>query len=402
MRQRLVSLFCIGLAALALNSSPSQAQNKEMKEWTFLVYLNGHNSLDQFGPMNIKQMEKVGSTDQLNIVVQWASMSFDKTKRLLVTKSTNQNQVTSPIVEEPGLIDMGDYNSLVDFIKWGAEHYPAKHYMVDVWNHGGGWHDVTRIDASNGVIKPTDISWDDRTGHVITTEQLGLALGTAAKNIGHKIDVYASDACLMAMAEVGAEMKSSVSVMVGSEEVEPGAGWPYDDFLSTWVKAPRSSAAEVGKMLSHAYAAAYSGGQYGHQDITMSVVDLNKMDAISASMKAFVEEVKSLNPAMRAKVLSTAQASLSYTYDDYKDMTDFITRLEKSGVNLRATVLSNLRDAVKQSVLENDASGAYANSRGLAFWFPNDRETYQQYAQRYAGLQFNKDTNWNDVLSVLY
>lgn len=401
MRQRLTMLLCLGLA-LALNSNPSHAQNKEMKEWTFLVYLNGNNSLDRFGPINIKQMEKVGSSDQLNIVVQWASMSFDKTKRLYVTKSNDAQNVTSPIIEEPGQIDMGDYNSLVDFIKWGAEHYPAKHYMVDVWNHGGGWHNITRIDAKSGGIKPTDISWDDRTGNVITTEQLGAALSDAAKIIGHKVDVYASDACLMAMAEVGAEIKNGVQVMVGSEEVEPGEGWPYDDFLAAWSQAPKSSPAEVGKILSHTYLAAYSGGQYGNKDVTMSAIDLTKMDLINANMKAFAEDMKALDPTKRALVLKTAQDTQKYYDDDYKDLTDFLARLEKSDLNIRASVLTNLKDAIKQSVIANDVSGGYADSHGLAFWLPEDKGTYEQYSKRYSGLQFNKDTNWNDVLSTLY
>ena len=135
-----------------------------VKDWTFLVYLNGNNSLDSFGPVNIEQMEKVGSTNKVNVVVQWASLSAGKTVRLLAKKSADPTKVTSPIVQDLGKADMGDYRTLVDFIKWGAATYPAKHYFIDVWDHGSGWHG-RRLEtmAAGGGFKPMDISWDDNT-----------------------------------------------------------------------------------------------------------------------------------------------------------------------------------------------------------------------------------------------
>src|SRR5207249_2834038 len=40
-------------------------------KWTFLVYLDAANNLRDFGPLNFNQMEQVGSTADVNIVVQW-------------------------------------------------------------------------------------------------------------------------------------------------------------------------------------------------------------------------------------------------------------------------------------------------------------------------------------------
>ena len=36
---------------------------KELKEWTALLFLNGHNNLDEFGEMNLNQIEEVGSSE---------------------------------------------------------------------------------------------------------------------------------------------------------------------------------------------------------------------------------------------------------------------------------------------------------------------------------------------------
>src|SRR4051812_25347735 len=100
MRMRIAAKLFQGLVlalAIVVSSSASAAVEKE---WTFMVFLNGNNNLDRFGTTNLKQMETVGSTNDLNIVVQWASEAASTTKRLLVQKSSDPSKVTSPIVQE--------------------------------------------------------------------------------------------------------------------------------------------------------------------------------------------------------------------------------------------------------------------------------------------------------------
>ena len=127
-----LSLVSFSLSARADDPNPQQG----VKEWTMLVYLNGHNNLDSFGAININQMEQVGSTKDLNIVVQWASSQGGSTKRLLVKKDNDTNTVTSPVVQDMGKVDMGDWHNVVEFVKWAHVKYPAKHYFLDIWDHG--------------------------------------------------------------------------------------------------------------------------------------------------------------------------------------------------------------------------------------------------------------------------
>ena len=118
-------------------------------------------------------MEKVGSTKDVNVVVQWASLDNGNTQRLFVTQDSSP-EVKSLVVEDLPAVDMGDYRNLVEFVRWGAKNYPAKKYFVDVWNHGSGWHNLMAGGRSGGITI-SDISYDDKTGNVITTEQLGQA-----------------------------------------------------------------------------------------------------------------------------------------------------------------------------------------------------------------------------------
>lgn len=397
MRWNLRNLW-IALALVTSLVGNSAYASKPMKEWTILVYINGHNNLDYFGAKNIKQMERVGSSDQVNIVVQWASAAASDTKRLYVTKSTNPNNVTSTVVQSLSPVDMGSAQSLVDFAKWGVENYPAKHYFVDVWNHGNGWHKSVNA----GRMQPKDISWDDRFGTFITTKELGQAMTTIAQAIGHKVDVYGSDACMMAMAEVAGEMKDSVQIFTGSQETEPGDGWPYDAFLAPLVANPMMTAEELGNTLSDAYLAAYQGGQFGTQDVTFSSYNLEKWAGFEKAMADFSAQIASLPASELKKVKAAADATQSFYDYDYRDLSDFMARLSSASIQgLRPDVVAALNNSVNSLVVKSVATSYYSGAHGLSIWLPTDRYSYSQYSAKYTNLEFNTATSWGATLNKL-
>jgi hypothetical protein len=403
MRIALLSLFVfLFVVPRTANATPA------VKEWTFMTFLNGDNSLDSYGPFNINEMEKVGSSDQVNVVVQWASSEAGKAVRLYVKKDNDTNSVTSPVVQDLGVVDMGDYHSVVDFVKWSVQNYPAKHYFLNIWDHGGGWHFQSQFRAFSlaggaatpgSVITPQDISWDDGSGHFISTQQLGLALGEAAKAVGHKIDLYGSDACLMAMPEVAMEMVDSVEIYAGSEETEPAAGWPYTKLLQQWEAAPTSTATQVATMLTTDYVKSYSNGEHGTEDVTFSAFDLSKIEGVAQSMKALSADLRALDSSGKAKALSAIGKTRTYRYADYGDLIDFLTQLQKSGVNVSARSVQNVNDAAKALVIANAANGMYqGNSNGASIWLPSDSSTLNSYLEKYHGLRFDKDTSWSSAL----
>ena len=110
------------------------------KKWTVMVYMAGDNSLDQNGLDDLSEMKKVGSTNDINVIAQ-----FDRaqpgipTRRFYLKKGTT---IDADAVQSLGETDTGDPAALIDFIKWGANSYPADHYMLVLWNHGQGWDDT--------------------------------------------------------------------------------------------------------------------------------------------------------------------------------------------------------------------------------------------------------------------
>jgi hypothetical protein len=390
-----------GLMSLAAGAKAQAATEANApKEWTMMVFLNGHNNLDRFGALNINQMEQVGSTEDINIVVQWASESAhpNATKRLLVQKDDDAQKVTSPIVQELGKVDMGDYRNLIEFVQWTVAHYPAKRYFIDVWDHGTGWHRLN-LNQRDGapVLQPTDISFDDATGNKITTAQLGIAMAESAKAIGHNVDLYASDACLMAMVEVAQEMAGSVDVFAGSEEVEPGAGWPYHAFLKRWAAAPSISAAEVSKILADEYVKSYAGSLW---QVNFSSFDMTKLSGLNDSIRELGAQLRKLDKASAKQAMGAASKTLRFYTPDYADLGDFTVQLESTRT-LDAAWTQSVRARISEFVLTNRYTPKFAKAQGVAIWLPTSLSKLDQYSERYKSLQFDGISGWSDTLSQL-
>lgn len=393
--QRLL-LFIVAISfSLTAKAANELSLPLAQKEWTFLLFLNGHNNLSSYGDMNLKDMEKTGSTDQLNLVVEWGKSDDNVTRRLLVTKSTDPTKVTSPTIMGLEDRDMGDYKNLVDFVKWGVDNFPAKHYMVAVWNHGSGWHFEKLKRAQNGSIGVNDISFDDNTGNHITTEQLGQAMAEIKQYIGRNVDIYGSDACLMAMVEVAAEMKDSVDYFVGSEETEPGEGWPYAPWMQKWAAAPQSTPAEVSVSLSKEYLKAYSGGVYGNKPGTFSAMDLSKLDAVIASSAKVAANLKSLSAADLKKIKGALPKVQDFYYSDYKDYGDFLKVVNGLPVAKDAKLLERAAADVKSLVISVDSSPSYKKSTGVSIWLP---EYPSSDMERYKGLAYDRAANWSALI----
>lgn len=379
------------LAAFAGDANPPS--QPDTKDWTVMVFLNANNNLDSFAPLNINQMEVAGSTDRVNVVVECTREGASETQRYLIQKDTDTSTVSSPVLESLPKVDMGDINSLKDFIQWGMQKYPAKHYMVDIWNHGSGWEK-----KSFEIVK--GVSYDDSTGNHITTTQLGACLRDLAQKRGSKLDIISYDACLMQMAEVCAEVADGANYQVASEETIPGAGWPYDTWLTQVVAKPDASPAEVGQMLVNAYHECYDGGAQGHMSGTLSTVDLSKIAGISAAADTFSHALVA-NPANLPKVLEAIRNTQSYAEPSHHDVNDFV---DQATATIKDQAVADagaaLKAAVNAAVLSTEYTGSgMAKSTGFAIWIPT--YTSQSLMSSYKELAWAKGGKWSEFVTTL-
>lgn len=116
-----------------------------MKAWTVLVFMAADNNLDLFALKDLHELERLGSTDEVDVVVQIDRYGDGRTgpaSRGRIVKDANWDKYNIHFVsalEEIGETDTGDPQVLRSFIEWGALAFPAERYMLVLWNHGSGW-----------------------------------------------------------------------------------------------------------------------------------------------------------------------------------------------------------------------------------------------------------------------
>jgi len=270
-------------------------------------------------------------------------------------------------------VDMGDYNSVIDFGKWAKAAYPANHYMLVIWNHGAGWVKNLKANINKGI------SYDEETGNHINTPQMGEIL----KAIGG-VDVYGSDACLMQMAEVDYEIKDYAQYIVGSEETEPGDGYTYNLLLGPLVAKPTMDAAALGKLAVDAYS-----DHYGTQDHTQSLVLASAMNGLVPVINDFVKAAMAAN---EKELIKTAlDGTQAYAYADNKDLWHFLSLYSASSRDAAVKAKAKLlQDYITGTlVLHNRVNSTYENSKGLAVYLPG-----YGFNADYNDLAWAKASNW--------
>jgi len=370
--------------------APSQAaEAKADKEWTIMVYVNGKNNLERFAMSDMNEMEKIGSTDKINIVTEVGRINgYDTsdgdwvgTRRYLVQKDNDTGKIGSPVVQDLGKVDMGDYKHMAEFANWAKTKYPAKKYMFVAWNHGSGW-----VKSMDMVTK--GISYDDETNNHITTPQLGMALQSMGK-----VDVYGSDACLMQMPEVNYEIRKSVDYIVGSEETEPGDGYTYDLLLGPLAKNPGMSAKDLGKLAVDAYSDHY---QSVSQDSTQSLIDSGAMDAFLGLLNEFA--ASAMASGEKTQVKSALGSAQSFAYRDNKDLWHFLNLYAASSGNadVKAKISKLQEFLLGNLVLHNRVNGKFANgnTKGLAIYMPAS-----SFNSAYKNLSWASASKWDEFIN---
>jgi hypothetical protein len=363
---------------------------QDTTNWTVLVYMNADNDLERYAIDNLNQMEKIGSTDRVKIVVQVdrhpsydeSNGNWTNTRRYLITKDNNAFIVHSALVQDMGEMDMGDPDTLRDFIHWGQQNYPADHYCLVMWNHGSGW----RSPSAKKVLT-RDISFDYTDNSSIRITNLQNALSTA-----QPIDVVAFDACMMQMLEVAYELRNSARIMVGSEGAPPAEGYIYDRWLSNLIASPGMDARTLGTVIADQYVKSYN-------NVEESVIDLTKIADVARAADAFATAIIPCAAKDKHAIRVARTESQSYYDYDYKDLLDYATLVDQLLPNQTIhTAYTRLRSAISEiMVFEAHTGQQLERSHGLSVYIPESRN----YTNQYGSIGFTKDfPNWAAMLQA--
>lgn len=390
-----------GSGSLALTHSSGASASLPVEvvdaDWTILVFVSSANDLFPYAPLDIEEMQNVTTGNRVRFVVQWKQVAgvggntdptFSGTRRFLVTHGDVQ-VVTSPMVEDLGdTVDMGDPDALNGFLKWGMQHYPARHYAAVVWSHGNGWK------RSAGAPPPVRaVSYDDQTGNAIQTWQLARALQ------GIHLDILSYDACLMQMAEVATEVQDNVDWIAASEENTPGTGYPYQRVFAPFFANPSGTPEQLAKGFVDGHV---GFADYQSEPITQSVLNARKIPGLEQAVDGLAGALLAHKDELTTAVQSARDNAIKYAFRgdgrNYYDLWDLADKLESQATQ---TDVKAACDAVKSAVQEavaweghtplSDGSHGVAIDFSPGAFFP---------AQDYALLRLARETRWDEWLRV--
>jgi len=418
-------------------------KNPVQSETTIIFYIAGDNDLAYFARRNIEEMKLVGSNKNVSLVIQLDLQgAHEYTKRLYVAKNTLY-QMNAHDASSQQKLNSGSAQTLIDCCEWAIKNYPAKHYALILWNHGIGILDSIRskstnaselfsfnpsnhmleLDRSVGFLNFLDdkatqeerrgVCFSDTYGSYLTNQKLDYALKTICEKFlpQGKFDIIAFDACLMSMVEVANLISPYAKIMVGSQEVELGTGWPYQRILEPFTESSLSPE-ELARHIVNSYAKNYKAIT---KDFTQSAIDLSKIEAleknidtvslllIEALQSQINHSVKRAVQASRSKRACTHFSEPSYIdlhhfYENLLEAIDFMS-VEKKKENLLSDLRKSLSEGItliQQSVLINATGENLKRARGLSIYFP-----IRNIDLSYAQTPFAQTTHWIDFLRLI-
>ncbi|MBZ0299368.1 MAG: hypothetical protein K8J31_06500 [Anaerolineae bacterium] len=301
-------------------------------------------------------------------------------------------------VEDLGEVDMGDPQSLVDFLVWGVQNYPANHYMVVIGSHGAGWRGIGPDEGGGESILELD--------------EIDAALGEVREQLGiEKFDIVGFDACLMAVTDVAVMLEPHADYVLSSQEVIPGNGWEYANSITAMQNNPDWDAFQVGAAFIDNYIAYYAGPG-ARTKVGLSLVETAGLPNLLAALQDFADTVAA-DPVELLSALGTARNNSQIfgtslgdraDYYSYVDLRDFMTWF-----SVQTTITDEAYNAAQEVIAAYDATVAYSISdsalpgaTGLAVYLPSGPGYYEAYGADYPAQAPLSFTFWQDYLNQFY
>ena len=203
-------------------------------KWTVMVYISGDNNLEDYVVKDLElELAPTGSSSSVQVVAladrgpgyDTSRGDWQTTKLYHVTQGIIADSASA--VADWGERNMGDPQTLIDFVTWTKANYPADHYVLYFWGHGWSWH-------------PGWVMEDDSNNDTLDYDETKAAI----PSLGF-IDVVGYDGCNMASLEIMKLWHNHATALTGSQEWVGWDGIEYEVVLAQLAGNPDMTADQV-------------------------------------------------------------------------------------------------------------------------------------------------------------
>ncbi len=348
--------------------------------WTVMVYISGDNNLEDYVVPDIEtELAPTGSSANVQVIAladrgpgyDTSYGDWQTTKLFHVT----QGMTAAPenAVADWGERDMGDPQTLIDFVTWTKTNYPADHYALYFWGHGWNWH-------------PGYVMRDDTDNDTLDMDEVKAAL----PSIGF-IDMVGFDGCNMASIEVQMLWHGYATAVAHSQEWVGNEGIQYDLVLAQLAANPSMTADQV----------AIATSQSATSDKTWSVVAVDsRFDTLLTAVNDWSVALNSGLATNRRKYERAFGATRSFWQAPMdKDLYDMAYEINRNVTDANIKARSQaVMNAVHAVVLHERHVNAYADAHGITIYHISKAAEKDSNYTYYRTLDFALQTGWDEFL----
>lgn len=344
-----------------------QAPEKAM--WNVLIYLCGSDLESKGGlaTVNLEMIAKTIPDGNVNVLIQTGGSSEWKAKekvgidiaadRLQRWSYSDEGFILEDELENASMAKPG---TLSDFIAWSDENFPAEKNLLVLWDHGGG--------SSTGLIVD-----ENHDSAIMSLDGLEYALKEGKVHF----DLIMTDTCLMASIETAQAVSPYADYLLASEEILPGMGSNYEEWLQQLYDEPECGPVRLGKNICNSTQLMYAekSDDTELKGLTFSVIDLSKINDVAEAFNDYLKEVIALisDPAAFGGYLDAVSTADRYAAVEMTDLYDLARRGSKGGISKEAVL--KLENAVDDAVVACVRGSYHPYSHGLSAYLALDSNT---------------------------
>lgn len=360
-----------------------------------LMFNAGNNDLSNASLKDLRELCRVGVSPHTHAVVEIGMTGeFSGFIRYEITepdarydshdpRRTAYRMVIERIPDAAIKPRANEEKTLTEFLRWSRERYPSVHEILVLWGHGDG----QRVTI-------------DLAGRALTMNSIRNALKNSEYTPKRPLTILGFDACLMSNIENAYEFKDFVTLLIGSQALEPIDGWPYDKLLAKLNTNPDPLT------VTHSLIADYISSYHERLPfgICLAVVELKKLDHLALLVSDLGTYLQKNVTTLYGDIRKSRIYAQSFLHIGFVDLLDFTRNVaNRSGDEHLLKLVKDMAAAHANCIRAEKLGYTVKDASGLSIWFPSFRKQFEKGRDAYTRLAFSAEhSGWLNFLDLYH
>ena len=409
-----------GLSSCSDKDEPSPIpEEPEVNGFCLMMYISGGDmEHDLIFAESIRQATDAPGDDVSATVLFKASGKGEGDQHNGVRRYTAQDGImTEDRTFGPGDdFAITDSRQLTEFIRWSAEKYPNRHYILVIGGHGSNFTPYNDLKEQETPPSTRATLYDSY--HRMTSAQLGDAI----RQSGQHIDALIMNSCNQGNIEMLAEWEGAADLLLGSPFVIPDLAYDYTSLVNDL----RQGRSVEETLTLTAHRAMNLWQEFHNQEVVGLAVEVSRIRDLTPLWEILRQTIEEMGNTMSGVNFTTdapakygqtygegylraLHSKVSHDYDDFfqtmrpyysLDLVDFLhAAYVESGNMCLASYINRLDEVISDIVVTHRQTNGKHDFLYTAYTNTSDYQA--DVREQYRKCRFEQLTGWCDFYETL-